>query len=112
MDFSTVSIVVQSGLDSSFVCRTNICQVNLSSVVPEGALCQWNFGSGTFQTLHTDKNCNPGYVQFSENTAITLTVADPVNSTHTITRSIQIYRTHSSDATTSTTLIQSKITLQ
>ena len=59
MDFSNVSIVIQSGLDENFVCSTNTCQVNLSSVVPEGALCEWNFGSGTFQTSDINKKCNP-----------------------------------------------------
>ncbi len=103
---------MQSGLDENYVCRTNTCQVNLSSIVPDGALCQWNFGTGTFQTPETDKKCNPGYVQFLENTTVTLTVSDPTNSSHTIARNIQVYRTHLSDATTSTVLIQSEITLQ
>lgn len=112
MDFSAVSIVVQSGLDDTFVCRTSTCQVNLSALVPDGAFCRWNFGSGTFDTQDTDKKCNPWYVYFSENTTVTLTVIDPANSSHTLSRNLQIYRTQSTDATTSTILIQSEIMLQ
>lgn len=59
LDLSQAQIVVQSGLDENFVCKTEICQVNFSADVPTGALCSWDFGSGTFETQETDKKCNP-----------------------------------------------------
>ncbi len=59
LDLRQSQIIIQSGLDENFVCKTDLCQVNFLADVPAGALCVWDFGNGTFETLETDKKCNP-----------------------------------------------------
>jgi hypothetical protein len=59
MDITHSQIVVQSGLDEYFVCKTDICQVNFLADVPTWALCRWDFWSGIFETVATDEKCNP-----------------------------------------------------
>lgn len=43
MDLLSSEIIVQSGLDESYVCKTDLCQVNFDTKVVSGALCKWDF---------------------------------------------------------------------
>ncbi len=98
LDLSQAQIVVQSGLDENFVCKTEICQVNFSADVPTGALCSWDFGSGTFETQETDKKCNPWYVKFPSETSVVLRVTDP-NSNASAIKTLHVYRTKAQENT-------------
>lgn len=66
--------------------------MNFIANVPDDTLCQWDFGSGTFDTADTDKKCNPGYVKFSRNSEVFLTVTDPNNASNTKRLSITVTR--------------------
>lgn len=70
--------------------------MNFLADVPIGAICNWDFGSATFETADTEKKCNPGYVKFGTDTSVKLTVMDSNNSSNTAIKTIPIYRTRSS----------------
>ena len=115
LDLTSARIVVQSGLDESFVCRSDICQVNFLAEVPAWALCQWNFWTGIFETAETDKKCNPWYVKFPSDSEVTLTVIDPYTTSHTVTRTLRVLRTKHLPATDDVVLnahieLQTKLT--
>jgi endonuclease YncB( thermonuclease family) len=115
LDLSSSQIIVQSGLDESYVCKTDICQVNFDTVVPAWALCEWDFGGGIFETDGTNRKCNPGYVKFTTDATVRLTVIDPNTSSNTLTRTISVKRKGSMEATEKGTVfaqidLQTKIT--
>lgn len=92
MDLLSSEIIVQSGLDESYVCKTDLCQVNFDTKVVSGALCEWDFWGGIFETIGTDKKCNPGYVNFPTETAVKLTVKDPYDITNTFIKTLFVTR--------------------
>jgi endonuclease YncB( thermonuclease family) len=94
LDLSSTKIVVQSGLDESSVCRTEMCQVNFLAEVPSLSLCEWDFGGGVFETIDTNKKCNPGYVKFSADATVRLRVIDPYNVSNTIEKTLQLFKTN------------------
>ena len=115
LDLSSSQIIVQSGLDELYVCKTDICQVNFDTVVPAWALCEWDFGGGIFETDGTNQKCNPGYVKFAADATVRLTVIDPNTSSNTLTRTISVKRKGSVEATEKGTVfaqidLQTKIT--
>lgn len=113
LDLSSIQIAIQSGLDEAWVCKTEICQVNFMTIAPETSMCLWNFGSGVFETALTDEKCNPGYVKFSVDTTVTLTVTDPNYPSNTVTKTMQVYRTKNtlqSSVLTAQIGLQTKIT--
>ncbi len=81
---------MQSGLDEFGVCKTTTCQVNFLAEVPESARCEWDFGGGIFETMDTDKKCNPGYVRFSRDATIRLIVYDPNNASNRVEKTLQV----------------------
>lgn len=112
LDLTQAQIVIQSGLESDFVCKTETCQVNFLADIPAGVICNWDFWSGIFETADTDKKCNPGYVKFATDTSVKLTITDPNNSSNTLTKSIPIYRTKFSDVEKPLDWITAHISLQ
>ena len=80
-------IEVQSGLDLQseiYECKSKDCKVNLTgeptftgSMVASRFSCLWDFGSGSFDTMNTQKKCNPGFVAFPlwQHT-VSLTISD------------------------------------
>lgn len=115
LDLSSSQIIVQSGLDESYVCRTDICHVNFDTVVPVWALCEWDFGGGIFETDWTNQKCNPGYVKFASDATVRLTVIDQNTSSNTLTRTISVKRKGSVEATEKSTIfaqidLQTKLT--
>lgn len=92
LDLASSQIQIQSGLDESFICRTETCQVNFLAIVPAGASCEWDFGGGVFETTWTQNKCNPGYVKFSSDALVKLTVRDPNDTTNTLTKTLQLSR--------------------
>lgn len=68
------NIEVQSGVEwdgEKYVCTSSGCKVNLtvensfSEEFPSSLfVCQWDFGSGSFETVGTDTKCNPWFVTF------------------------------------------------
>lgn len=115
LDLSFSQILVQSGLDESYMCRTDICQVNFDTVVPAWALCEWDFWGGIFETDGTNRKCNPGYVKFATDATVRLTVIDPNTSSNTLTRTISVKRKGSVKTTEKSTVfaqidLQTKLT--
>lgn len=92
LDLSDVNILVQSGLDDAWVCKTETCQVNFLAEVPHWSLCEWDFGWGIFETENTNKKCNPGYVRFSAEASVRLVVIDSNNSSNRKEKMIQIFK--------------------
>lgn len=95
LDLTSSQIILQSWLDASFVCKTDMCQVNFDTTVPAWALCVWNFWGGVFETIGTDKKCNPGYVKFAADATVSLTIIDPNKSENTFTKTISLKRKNS-----------------
>lgn len=69
-----VEIEIQSWLDFSwwiYSCKNTDCKINLNleklftwTYSIANYACSWDFWSGTFTTIDTDKKCNPWYVNF------------------------------------------------
>jgi endonuclease YncB( thermonuclease family) len=112
LDLSSSKILVQSGLDESFVCKTDICQVNFLAEVPSWVLCEWNFWTGIFETAETDKKCNPGYVKFSWDSDVSLTVIDPNMTSNTVMRTLRVLRTKHQIQTIDNIVLNAHIGLQ
>jgi micrococcal nuclease len=115
LDLSSAQIIVQSGLDESYVCRTDICQVNFDTRVPTGALCEWDFWGGIIETVWTESKCNPWYVKFATDAVVRLTIIDSNIASNiasnTLTRTISVKR-KGSIATLENTSIFAHIDLQ
>jgi endonuclease YncB( thermonuclease family) len=99
LDFSSAKILVQSGLDEAWVCKTETCQVNFLVEVPSWSLCEWDFDWGVFETENTNKKCNPGYVQFSVDATVRLKVTDPYTASNTIEKTLQIFKNEKKNET-------------
>lgn len=112
LDLSASQILVQSGLDESYTCRTDICQVNFDTIVPAWALCEWDFWGGIFETTWTDKKCNPGYVKFAADTTVRLTVRDPNTSSNALTKTITVKKEKTQNQHPTEASIFAKIDLQ
>ena len=82
--------------------------MNFSAEVPEGTQCQWDFGTGIFETQATDEKCNPGYVKFPENTDVILILHDPNYPENSITKIVRVSRSKEEK----TSLLVPRITLQ
>nr|MDD3720266.1 thermonuclease family protein [Candidatus Gracilibacteria bacterium] len=75
LEIPDVEIEIQSGLeliDGIYNCKNVECKLNLNlenlftgTYSASNYACSWNFGSGTFTTIDTDKKCNPGYINYS-----------------------------------------------
>ncbi|MDD2907158.1 MAG: PKD domain-containing protein [Candidatus Gracilibacteria bacterium] len=58
-------IKLQSGLDDKQICNKKECNINFDSEISDkDVICNWDFGSGSFNSGN-DKKCNPSSVGFS-----------------------------------------------
>lgn len=74
IEIPEVDIEIQSWLefvDWNYKCTNTDCKVNLNleklftgTYDIKNYICEWDFWSGTFTTLDTDKKCNPWYVDY------------------------------------------------
>ncbi len=74
LEIPNVDIEIQSWLELvnwNYKCKNTDCKINLNlenlftwTYDINNYSCSWDFGSGTFTTVDTDKKCNPGYVNY------------------------------------------------
>ncbi len=97
-----VDIEIQSWLelvDWNYKCKNTDCKINLNlenlftwSYDISNYTCLWDFWSGTFTTIDTDKKCNPGYVNYGTwNFSIEAKISEKNNPTNFKTWNLSFY---------------------
>ena len=102
LEIPDVDIEIQSWLeliDWNYKCKNTDCKINLNlenlftwTYDISNYTCLWDFWSGTFITIDTDKKCNPGYVNYGTwNFTIEAKISEKNNSTNFKTWNLSFY---------------------